>query len=102
MDTPGAPGGMPYAHLEELLKRSLEVAEENQKILKRMERNALIGFIAKVVVWLVLLGVPLFFLSSYLGPLVNLLTGGAGSPSGGSLIPSPEQLNELKDLYTGK
>lgn len=102
MDTPGGPTTMPYAHLEELLKRSLEVAEENQKILKRMERNALIGMIAKVILWLIVLGVPIFFLSSYIGPLMAAFTGQAGSPTSVLGIPSVEQLNELKDLYTGK
>ena len=102
MEEPGAPAAMPYAHLEELLKRSLEVAEENQKILKRMERNALIGFVAKVIIWLIVLGVPIIFLSSYIGPLMAAFTGEAGNPAGVLGVPSVDQLKELKDLYTGK
>lgn len=93
---------MPYAHLEELLKQNLEIAQENQKILKRMERNALIGFVAKIIIWLVVLGVPLFLLSSYIGPLMNALTGGTGTPSGVFGLPTPEQVEQLKELYTGK
>ena len=93
---------MPYAHLEELLKRSLEVAEDNQKILKRMERNALIGFVAKVIIWLIVLGVPIIFLSSYVGPLMAAFTGEAGGHATIPGIPSGDQLKELKDLYTGK
>jgi hypothetical protein len=102
-ETPGGPGGMSYGHLEELLKQNLEVAHANQKILKRMERNALIGFIARIVIWLLVLGVPLFILSAYIGPLMEALTGGAGAhPAGVFGLPSADQVKELMQLYKGQ
>jgi hypothetical protein len=97
---PTGPGGMSYGHLEELLKQNLEVAKENQKILKRMERNALIGFIARIVIWLIILGVPLIILSSYIGPLLETFSGGAETNFTG--FPSPAQLKETIELYQGK
>ncbi len=91
---------MPYAHLEELLKQNLELTQENHKILKRMERNALIGFIAKIVIWLLLLGVPLFLLSTYLAPLMAVFThSSTGTPSGLLGLPSAEQLKQIMETY---
>lgn len=96
---------MPYGHLEELLKQSLEVAKENHKILKRMERNALIGFIVKVIVWLIVLGVPILFFSAYIGPLISAVQNGtAGNSAAGHVwgIPSPEQIRQLIEAYKGQ
>lgn len=84
--------------IEELLAETLELTKENNKILRRMERNALIGFLAKVFLWLLLLGLPLFFLGPYLKPLFGLVTG-APATSG---APSESQLQELLNLYSGK
>jgi len=100
-NAPHEQGGMPYGHLEKLLEENLEVAKANHKILKRMERNALIGFFAKIVIWLIVLGVPIFFLSSYLGPLMQAFNGTATTtvPSGVFGLPSAEQLQKILKEY---
>ena len=89
-------------HLEELLEENLELAKENNKLLKEMRRNAIIGLIARVVIWLVVLGVPLFFLSTYLGPILGALQGQANGqeiPVGLFGLPSEEQMNRLIEQY---
>lgn len=89
-------------HLEELLEENLELAKENNKLLKEMRRNAIIGLIARVVIWLVVLGVPIFFLSTYLGPILDALSGQASGqeiPVGLFGMPSQEQLNQLIEQY---
>jgi hypothetical protein len=89
-------------HLEELLEENLELAKENNKLLKEMRRNAIIGLIARVVIWLVVLGVPIFFLSTYLGPILDALSGQANGqeiPVGLFGMPSQEQLNQLIEQY---
>jgi hypothetical protein len=102
MDAPPPSGGMPYAHLEELLKQNLDVAKENHKILKRMERHALIGFIVKVVIWLIVLGVPLFLLSTYFAPLVSAFQNGTSTPSGLFGLPSPAEMKQILQTYKGQ
>jgi hypothetical protein len=93
---------MPYAHLEDLLKQNLEIAKENHKILKRMERNALIGFIARIVVWLIVLGVPLFFLSTYLLPVIETFQHtGTSTPGGLFGIPSAAEFQKAIEEYRG-
>jgi hypothetical protein len=94
---------MPYGHLEILLKENLEVAKANNKILRRMERNAIIALVVKAFIWLLVLGVPIFFLSSYLGPFMAALSGQGGStPAGVFGLPSGDQLQQIIDLYNPK
>ena len=93
---------MSYGHLEELLNENVKLAKENNKILRRMERNALIGLVFKVVLWLVVLGVPLYFLSTYVGPLTEALRGSTVSPTGLFGLPSAEQLQKILETYKSK
>lgn len=90
-------------HIEKLLEENLEINKENNKILRRMERNALISFFAKIFLWLVLLGLPLIFLGPYLKPLFGLLTGAPADPGASPVgVPSESQLQQLFDAYSGK
>lgn len=91
-----------HDQIEKLLEENLAVAKDNNRLLREMRRNAILGLIAKVVIWLVILGVPLFFLSTYLGPLMEAVSGQAsasGLPSGLFGLPSEEQLNRLIEEY---
>ena len=88
--------------LKELLEENIAVAKDTNRLIREMRRNAILGLIAKAVIWLVILGVPLFFLTSYIGPLLDAA---AGQPSADSLkpgifgLPSPEQMNALIEEY---
>ena len=91
--------------LQDILEENLELTKENHKILKRMERNALIGFFAKVFLWLLVLGVPILFLGPYLKPLFSLMsqgTTGSSTPSGIFGLPSASQLEEIVNSYKTK
>lgn len=87
---------MPYGHLEELLRENLELAKANNRLLKRMYHFSVLGTIVRVVVWLILLGVPLYFLSSYIGPVMSALSGGkVTTPSGLFGLPSADQIQQI-------
>ena len=91
------------AELKKLLEENLAVAKDNNRLLRELRRNAILGLIAKIVIWLVLLGVPLFFLSAYLGPLMDAFSGkstdGQSLPLGLFGVPSEEQINKLIEQY---
>jgi hypothetical protein len=95
---------VPAGQLEELLKENLAVAKDNNRLLRLIRRDALLGAIGKVVLWLVVLGVPIFFLSSYIAPLMQAVSGASQSTSTGPLgVPSKDQIDRLiqeyKDVY---
>lgn len=91
-----------HAALRKLLEENLAVAKDNNRLLRELRRNAILGLVAKIVLWLVVLGVPLFFLSSYLGPILDAFSGQETSqqlPTGLFGIPSEEQINQLIEQY---
>lgn len=62
--------------LRELLEDNLEATEENNKILKDMRRDALIGGVVKIVVWVVLIGASFYFSIKFLEPYLGMMTTG--------------------------
>ena len=91
--------------MKELLEENLEVAQENNKLLKRMYRNSIIALVAKVLIWLIILGVPLFFLAPYLKPFFSFVTTGEMPEGTGTQrvfgVPSASELQQLLETYTG-
>lgn len=91
-----------FAALEALLEENIAVTRENNRLLRELRRNALLGFIARIVIWLILLGVPLLFISSYLAPIIETMSGKVESgqiPTGVFGLPSSEQIQQLIDQY---
>lgn len=88
--------------LKKLLEENLAVAKDNNRLLRELRRNALLGLIARIVLWLVLLGVPLLFLSAYIGPIIEAFAGASSAqalPQGLFGLPSEEQINLLIEQY---
>ena len=86
--------------LKKLLEENLAVAKDNNRLLREMRRNAILGLIVKAVLYLLLLGVPLLVLSSYIGPLLETFSGQTSTESvPASLlgIPSTEQFQQIYD-----
>lgn len=69
--------------IKELLKRNFELTRENNKLLKKIRRNGLIGTIFRFVWWGVIIGIPVFIYYYILQPyLVELSTAYQGVQSG--------------------
>lgn len=77
--------------LQDLLEDNLEVARENNKLLKAMRRDALIGGIVKTALWVLVLLASLYFSYMFLEPLLAPFAGMDGS-----------QFQALFQLYTGQ
>lgn len=90
-----------HDELKKLLEETRLLVADNNRLLREMRRFAILGFFAKTILWLVLLGVPLFFLSSYLAPLMDAFLGqdGGQMPAGLLGFPSEEQINQLIEQY---
>lgn len=83
--------------IEELLKETLEVAEENNRILREIRRMGRISFWSKVVIWALVLIVPLLLI----GPILDSFSAvtGSGATSGIMGFPSPQMIQEAMELY---
>lgn len=89
-----------HSALEALLRENLEVAKENNQILKDMRRIGRIAFWSKVVIWTLVIVLPLLFI----GPILSSFSA-ALTPAGGSSVlglPSADLFREAFDIYTGQ
>ncbi len=58
---------------KELLEETHAMAVQNNKLLKSMKRNARFGFVFKLLLWAVAIGVPLWLYVNFLAPVVDQL-----------------------------
>lgn len=84
--------------LSSLLERTLAVEEENNRILKRMQIIGRFSFWAKVVIWSLVLGVPVFFFQ----PIVDFIKSSASENKALLGIPSSEELQRAYHNYSNK
>lgn len=61
--------------LKELLEDNLEATEENNRLLRAMRRDAFIGMVLKVLIWVLLIGGSFFFVAQFLAPYLAVLEG---------------------------
>lgn len=54
--------------VKDLLQKNLEVAKQNNRMLKKMRRGAIIGFFIKVIIWAFVLGAPVFLYFNFFAP----------------------------------
>lgn len=85
--------------LKRLLEENLEVTRENNELLKKIRRDATIAVVVKVVLYILILGLPLIFISSYLGPLLEKTSGATSTTLFG--VPSPAEAQKLFEQYQG-
>lgn len=91
---------MALARVEQLLEENLEIAEENNRLLRDLRRTGRIAFWLKLVLWAVVLILPFLLI----GPIIEALVPAASNGQNGSFLglPSPEQLQQVLDLYQGQ
>jgi hypothetical protein len=67
--------------LKSLLEQNLQLAQENNKMLRAMKRRANWSLVGQIVFWGLFVIAPLIFVWGYLGPLMSAING--GDPSQG-------------------
>ncbi|CAN5707529.1 hypothetical protein BH11PAT2_BH11PAT2_06300 [soil metagenome] len=85
------------SRLEQLIQDSIELAEENNKLLRSLLRTSRFAFWAKAFMWVVILILPFFLL----GPLVKTLIPSADTSKAGSIFgfPSPTEIQTIVNSY---
>jgi hypothetical protein len=62
----------------EKIEETLKVTRENNKLLKAMRRDAIIGGVLKMVIWLALILVSFYLSAKFLEPYLGMMTSGQG------------------------
>jgi len=61
--------------IKQLLKKNLELTEQNNRLIKKMRRSAIFGNILMIVWWAVIIGIPVYLYFTFFEPfLVDLQT----------------------------
>jgi hypothetical protein len=79
-----------HAEMKQVLKRNTELLEENNRLLRKMHRNAIWGFWLRVIFYGLFLGLPFLFYFYFVAPYVASLE----ESYGGAL----EQLESLSNI----
>lgn len=56
---------------QELLKKNLELTKENNKLLKKIRRGALLGGLFKLIWIAIIIGVPVYVYFNFLSPVLD-------------------------------
>ena len=86
------------ARIEELLRDLQDSVDENNRILRRMQRSNAISFWGKIIIWTLVIVLPILFLK----PLLNTILpfAGYGTPGVGSYgFPSQAEIQKLMEAY---
>ena len=72
--------------IAEMVEETLDLARENNKILKAMRRDALIMGTLKTLIWIVLVVASFYFSMKFLEPYLGMLPTGQGGQDYGALF----------------
>ncbi len=86
------------SRLEQLVQDSIDLAEENNKLLRSLVRTTRFAFWAKALMWVVVIILPFIFLGPLVRTLVPAYNTGA---TGGNLFgfPSPTEIQNIVNSY---
>jgi hypothetical protein len=59
---------------DELLERTYRISRENNQMLHSMQRSAFIGGLIKLIIWIALLGIPIWLYMQYVNPVLSSVT----------------------------
>ena len=80
--------------IKKLLEENLRVTNDTNKILRSLRAQARWGLVGKIILWIALIVIPLYFLQAYLEPYMELIEKQAeGNPDLQKLI---DQYRELQ------
>lgn len=87
--------------LKRLLEEMHALAKDNHRMLRAIRRDYWIGVAGKVLFWIIILALPLYFYQRYLQPLIDKFpapTGVSANP-GSFTLPTTAELQKLLDSY---
>ena len=89
---------------KKLLEETHALAKDSHRIIREMRREQWFGFFFRIIVWAVVLILPFYIYSAYLGPVLAKFAppGSATSTSGYFGLPSSAELQKLIDSYKAK
>lgn len=86
--------------LKRLLDETHALAKDNHRMLRAIRRDQWLGFIGRVIVWIIVLVLPLYLYQQYLQPFVEKFSAASGTPTSGIFgFPTSAELQKLINSY---
>ena len=86
--------------LKRLMEETKALAKDNHRMLRAIRRDQWLGFIGRIVIWVVVLLLPLYIYQQYLQPFVATFTGHASTtPSGIFGFPTSADVQKLINSF---
>ncbi len=90
--------------LRELLEENIRLAKDNNHMLRSARRAARVGFVGRILFWIVMLGIPTYVYVTYLAPIVSSVVP-AGGISGNPILkalglPSVDSIQKILGTLT--
>jgi len=89
----------------DLLKKNLELVKENNKLLKKMRRHALLGGLLKIIWIAIIIGLPIYLYATFLSPVLDQVLDaaqtvqGVGDKVGGASTNFQGKIQGVIDLF---
>ncbi len=92
------------SELKRVLDETHALAKDNHRMLRAIRRDQLVGFVSKVVLWILILVLPLYIYQKYLGPIMAKFSTlyGVSTTTPGASLPTSVELQKLIDSYKVK
>ena len=72
------------------------LARDNHRMLRAIRRDQWLGFIGRIVVWIIVVALPLYFYQQYIQPFVTKFSPMAGKNASGSFgFPTSAEVQKL-------
>lgn len=68
--------------IRDLIKKNIELTEENNKLLRKMRRHALLGGLFKLLWIAAIIGVPVYLYINFLAPILDQVLSAAETVQG--------------------
>jgi Trk-type K+ transport system membrane component len=86
------------------VKKELEqihaLAKDNHDMLRAIRRDQWLGFIGRIIVWIIVFALPLYLYQQYLQPFVSKFSTSAGITTSGPFgFPSSAELQKLINSF---
>ena len=87
--------------LKQILEETRALAKDNNRMLRAIRREQWIGWVGKIIIWIIVLALPLYLYQRYLQPIVNqfFITSGIPATSGPFGFPTSADIEKLINSY---
>ncbi|MDP1689700.1 MAG: hypothetical protein Q8L52_00625 [bacterium] len=66
---------------KQLIEQTHALAKDNHQMLRAIRRDQWLGFIGRVIVWVIVLALPFYLYQQYLQPIISKFSGASAATS---------------------